>query len=1143
MDVLWRIELLGWLRAANEDRVLSRFRTHKTGALLAYLAYYRHRSHTREALIEIHWPECDPRLGRQSLRKALSSLRQQLEPPGVPAGAVLMADAASVQLNPVVCETDVSYFCAAVEAAARAPMPDERSRRLTEAAERYGGELLPGYFFDWMLLERERLAETYLQVLSQLISHLEAEGDLPGALQWARRAVAADPDCEETRRELTRLLAAHGQPNAAQRCQREWEQLLADAPGAGSVAESLCPPAASVAPAPPPALRPGTEPAAAMLSPIGGRLPLQITRFFGREAEIDRLRALLLAGTRLVTLTGPGGSGKTRLAVEFAHMLRQDAPQPDPVERDLPLTASSAVWFVPLLDLSDPRLILDKVLDALRLSRSPEVEPLEQIVPFLSRNPALLILDNFEQLVDGGAECVRTLLEQVEALVIVLTSRQRLDLPGERELPVAPLPVPEAVVSGVWPVVGGRATTPASLITNPSVQLFVDRAQAARPDFQVTAGNAPAIAALCARLEGLPLALELAAARIQVLTPAQMLVRLEQRFELLVGRQRQADARHRSLWTTLDWSYQLLSPDLQRFFACLSVFRGGWTLEAATAVCEEPRALDHLDQLQACSLVETVAGQDEVRFRLLETIREYAWERVCASAEAETIQRRHLEFFLRLAEEIEPRLAAADQVAWLERLEAEHDNLRAALAWGLEDDPALALRLAGALGRFWEVRGYWNEAREVLERGLALGGDAPIAARAKAAREAGCMASIQGDVKRGRELYEESLGLSRELGDRREIARSLFCLGGSIALVSSSVQAGLPLLEESLMIAREIGDKATEAWALQYLAVVSQRRGDCEAARALFEQSLAAAREQGEIPVVAWSLAYLGWREGARGNDGAARCLLEEALATHRRLENRGGELRALEGLAGVAWRQHDYEAARGYCEENLAVSRTIGVRSEISRSLFHLGDVALVQENHTQARTHLVESLEVARELATIVGDKQPILLPLWGLVQVALAQDRTAEAPAHAEESLAIAQELGTKRDIAWSLFHMGDVAGAQGRYANAREHFEQSLEMLLEMGFKTGSARLLEGFASLAAAQGQAERAARLLGASKASREVIDFYRWQPLSRGWYSRALAVVRAELDKAPLARAWAEGRAMSLVQAVAEALEETPNG
>ena len=426
------------------------------------------------------------------------------------------------------------------------------------------------------------------------------------------------------------------------------------------------------------------------------RLPMQITRFFGRNGEIEQLHRLLVEeGIRLLTLTGPGGSGKTRLAIEAA--------------RGLLSHWRDAVWFVPLADISDPAFIFPTIRDTLKLPTMPNASPQEQLVEALAAQPALLLLDNFEQLVEEGAACVQELLEWLPSLTILVTSRQVLNVQGEREFAVLPLPVP------------AEDTAAAQLREFSSTALFIDRAQAARVDFRVDERNARAVAAVCRRLDGIPLAIELAAARSLVLSPVQMLEKLKDRLDLLSTRQRGIPERHRTLRAAIEWSYGLLSAELQRFFARLSVFRGGWTIEAAEAVCEEPDALDFLTRLRECSLIVTEERESacEIRFRMLETLREYAASQLTVEDHAAR-ERRYAAHFERLAEEAEPHLHGPEQTVWLERLECEQDNFRAVLAWTLDHDPDAALRCAAALSPFWETRGHYAEGRSWLERALSI---------------------------------------------------------------------------------------------------------------------------------------------------------------------------------------------------------------------------------------------------------------------------------------------------------------------------------------------------------------------------------------------------------------------------------------
>jgi predicted ATPase/DNA-binding SARP family transcriptional activator len=580
-------------------------------------------------------------------------------PGDLSADRLVVADRAPVGLHAGAFTTDLQELQAALQAADRAASPEERTAHLTKVAL-HGGELLPEMVETWVLPERESVRESQVLALHQLVGVLEGVGERERALAYAHQAVRLDPLREESHCDLMRLYATAGQPAAAERQFQELTRLLSDelgeAPSAATraLAEELrndtralfvvrrdlssagerrpseAAEAAAEEPAPtvpaPGAVRP---------PPVLGRLPVQLTRFFGREEEIAWLTGLLSASkARLVTVTGPDGSGKTRLAIAGVGRLEE--------------FFGEAITFVPLADLTDAARISDAIADALALPRSPQVEVLDQVVAELSdqgrraHHGPLLLLDNFEHLLASpplegsstpdGSLLVRRLLERVPTLCLLVTSRQRLGLGGEQELALLPLPTPRRVA--LLPQMEECA----------SVQLFADRARSVRADFQLTEANATAVAELCDRLDGLPLALELAAARAAVLSPAQLLEQLERRFELLVTRQRDLPSRHRTLLATVEGSYQALPLELQRFFKGLSVFRGGWTLAAAQAVCEERRALDFLTELRERSLVAVEArggggtpppsrgtGGEELRYRLLETLRQYAWEQLTAS--------------------------------------------------------------------------------------------------------------------------------------------------------------------------------------------------------------------------------------------------------------------------------------------------------------------------------------------------------------------------------------------------------------------------------------------------------------------------------------------------------------------------------
>jgi predicted ATPase/DNA-binding SARP family transcriptional activator len=1032
MNAPWQIEMLGELRSTHADRVLSRFRARKTGILLAYLAFYP-RPHPREELVELLWPECVPKAGRQNLRVELGSLRKQLEPPEIPHGAVIQADHRTIGLNPLAYQTDVARFETAFQTAAKTRSDSERVPRLIEAAELYRGELLPGYFEEWIIAERLRLAEAFHQALAELIGLLEQAGDLAQALRWARRAVTADPLREESQQTLIRLFVENGQGKAARRQYAELERLLAEQlgatpspeiwdlvargqhgdagvaeerPGKGDKGHGVL----TASPDHPASLPsesrlsttkddpPSEATLAAASRPLTARLPLQFTRFFGREREIAQLQALLLgelgAGSeqrepgpgRLVTLTGPGGSGKTRLGLAVAQRLRE------------PL--HDAVWFVPLQDLVDPQAIVEKVLDALQAPRSPNVEPLEQVVACLSQQPSLLLLDNLEHLVAEGAGLVRTLLERVETLTILVTSRQRLNLAGEQEFPVPPLPVPaDDSLLGVDRVDQPALADPSTL--NPqlstlaqyaSVRLIVDRAQAAKPDFQLTLGNAAAVATLCRQLEGLPLAIELAAARVGVLTPAQMLERLSQRFELLVGRQRDGDARHRSLWATLDWSYQLLEPELQRFFARLSVFRGGWTLEAAEAItcrearlptqwvdaCEEPQALEHLQQLRECSLVlaeEIAVGNQqmadgssvppaprptvaEMRYWMLETLREYGTEQLGPEERAD-LARRHAAFFMALAEGTKRTIppTPVEQKVWRDQMERELGNLRAALEWSLSipDSGQMGLKLAGALCAFWENRNYFSEGRRWLQRLLARSAGTPsssgdprvLEARAKALTAAALLALYQGDFDQARSLQEECLTLALAAGCKENIANCHWHLG-LLAREQADYEQARFYYERCLLLHEELD--CEPALILNDLGYVAYLQGDCQAARPLLKRSLVISRQTECQHVATWTVTHLGEVADALGEYQVARALLEESLAAWREMDFTYGLAWALQKLGRVACHERGWDTARSCLTEALTLRQKIGDRRGIAEDLEGFAGVAVGQGQHEQA-------------------------------------------------------------------------------------------------------------------------------------------------------------------------------------------------
>ncbi len=652
-------------------------------------------------------------------------------------------------------------------------------------------------------------------------------------------------------------------------------------------------------------------------------LPIQLTSFVGREREMQELKGLLKS-SRLVTLTGSGGAGKTRLALQVGADCIDDF--------------ADGVWFVELAPLTDARLVPQAVTTVLGIKEQPGVSLTDTLLRETRDKELLLVLDNCEHLVEASALLCQALLSACAKVRILVTSREALRLPGEATYRVPSLATPDPKA----------LTRIAALTQYAAVQLFIDRALAVQSAFRVDNQNAPAVASICHHLDGIPLAIELAAARVRSLSVEEVNERLDQRFHLLTGGSRTALPRQQTLRSAIDWSYDLLRETEQALLCRLSAFAGGWTLNAGEQVCsgegvDNAEVLDLLTSLADKSLVVAEERNGATRYRLLETVRQYAQDRIRESGEETQWRKRHLAHFLALAEDAEPHLRGADQQAWFDRLETEHDNLRSALAWSSApgSDTASGLRLAGSLWRFWYAHGYLGEGRNWLTGLLAaarLGDAAP--ARAKALQGAGAMAVQQGDYPAARGLFEEGLRLRRELGDQRGIAGLL----GNLGVVASD-QGDYPgaqaLQEECLAIFRELGDWQGVANSLHNLGNVANHTRDYPAARELYEESLAIQRELGDQRSIAMMLGNLGLVAYHCDDYPAARTLYAESLAIFRALGERQCIAVGLTNLASVTSDQHDYRSARPMLDEALAIFRELGDRRGIAETLGELAHVA----------------------------------------------------------------------------------------------------------------------------------------------------------------------------------------------------------
>ncbi|QRN97056.1 tetratricopeptide repeat protein [Archangium violaceum] len=716
------------------------------------------------------------------------------------------------------------------------------------------------------------------------------------------------------------------------------------------------------------------------LEPRPHNLPSPPSAFVGRWRELAELqRRLRDPKVRLLTLTGPGGTGKTRLSLQAGHHMLDEF-------RD-------GVWFVELASVSDPALVPSAIAQVLGVKADGERTELECLKERVRGRQMLLLLDNFEQ-VTTAAPVVVDLLRAGAELKVLVTSRALLWVSGEHDYPVPPMALPDL-----------KALPPAErLMEFDSVRLFVERATAVRSDFRLSEENAAAVAEICSRLDGLPLAIELAAARVRQFPPPMLLRRLPSRLALSASNLGDLPARQRTLRGAIAWSYDLLSVEERALFRQLGVFVGGCTFQAVEAVCEGTEGFDILDGLASLAdkslLRQDVEPDGEPRFLILETIREYAWERASAEGNPAGLRQRHAAYFLALAEEADGRLRGPEQLVWFDRLGREHDNVRAALSWALENAEAeVALRLCVAMMWFWGNRGHLAEGRRWAEAALQKGRGAPEGLRAKALLVAASLGTEQGDFAVARTHCLEALELLRPLGDLHGIAMSLSVLGNATRGLGDPVKArGYD--EESLSLRRQLGDARGAAYVLRKLGWDALARRDYAAARAYFEENVAIFRGLGDRMYFAAGLSDLGRMALAEGDFATARTRLEECLGLLRETGDPHEIAHCLTELGRVGLGEGDYPRATAPCDEALAHYRALGAKTGIATALHVRGLVALRRGELALAESLFEESLSVCREQ----GDKCRIAASLVGLARLAGMQQQ----PDRAAGLLAAAQAL---------------------------------------------------------------------------------------------------------------------------------------
>lgn len=711
--------------------------------------------------------------------------------------------------------------------------------------------------------------------------------------------------------------------------------------------------------------------------------PAPVSRFIGREREVETVKRLLTTQeVRLLTLTGPGGIGKTRLGLHVATALRDHF--------------THGIFFVNLAHLRDIAFVVPTIALTFELKETGDQPLLDQLIGSLREKMLLLLLDNFEPVLPA-ASLVADLLAACPNLKVMVTSRFVLHLQGELGFAVPPLSVPDPT----------RLPDLVTLSHYEAVALFLARVQAVRPDFQLTQATARAIADICVHLDGFPLAIELAAARIKLLSPRALLARLEQHVPVLTNEGRDVPMRQRTLHDAVEWSYQFLDPQEQRVFRWLAIFVNGCTLEAVEALCaalhpdiDAGTVLARVASLVDKSLLhQRKLADEELRFSMFEMIREYGLEALEASGDMEATRCAHASYYLRFVEEVDPELVGPQQAIWLERLEQEHDNLRAAMSWSLErgecrqetgDEQDMALRYGIALSRFWNIRGYWHEGQIFLGRALAISSEARTGVRMKALAAAASLAVYQDESVQGEVLCQQSLAQSRAQGDAAGIGWALYLLS-ELAWQRRELPVVQQLLPEALARFKEAEDQENIAWSLSFLADLASMQGEYGRAQALLEESLTIERQRGNIRGIAGSLLGMARTLFFSVGDAPTLCsCLEQSLALTRELGGKVGIALGLSLSGMVALHQGDTVNARSLLEQSLALGGEIGKKQIIAWSHFVLGQVAERLGAYQEARTCYEQSL--ASEDG--VTYNLELLFFLEGLANIALMQGDPARA-----------------------------------------------------------------------------------------------------------------------------------------------------
>jgi predicted ATPase/DNA-binding SARP family transcriptional activator len=872
-------------------------------SLFAYLILKAGTLHRREKLAGMFWPDVAEEKARAYLRHELWRIRKAF-PQSI--ADYLVADDINISFN-----VSAEYW---FDVATLEKVNEEASiKELMNALSVFQGEFLPGFYDDWVTQDREHLQSVYEQKIARLLELLESKKCWRDILEWAERWISFGQAPEAAFRYLMIAYDALGDHAKVASTYDRYVQALHELD-----------------------LEPSEETRALVFKRTTKlNIPIPLTSFIGRQKELKEVVGLL-SKSRLVTLTGSGGVGKTRLSIQVVAEVLEFFPD--------------GVWFLDLAPLGDPALVPNILANMLGLRESGELPITDILVNYFRSRTALVIFDNCEHLIEACAQLVNLLLTSCEHLSILATSREVLRVSGEIPYRVPSLVIPRPDVEFAVD----------KFLNMESVRLFTERAAVISPGFAINSQNVHAIAQICRRLDGLPLAIELAAARVNVLAVEQILKRLDDRFNLLKGGLRTALPRHQTLRATIDWSYDLLSEEERVLFKRLAVFAGGWTLDAAENVCtgngiESSNVLDLLSRLvnKSLILVETTDGAS--RYRGLETIRQFARERMIESGEEENICIHHMKYFLRLSEQVEPALKGFAQMEWYARLNDEHDNIRAALQWADIMDVEAGLYICGRLGQFWEEYDLREGERWLSKFLRARESQTYPHARARALYAYGIILNSTQQFTLLRNVAEEGLKLYRSSGDQSGEIDSLVLLAISLS-TSHDFTRAREIAKAALYLSELVGDKWRKAFVLAELGWLG---ADYENQVRYWYQAIPLFREVGDLRLVEDYLGVLGNTELLHGDFESAQRHLDEALKLRQSWKRTGSMGFILNALCHLEVLKGNFEKARSFLEEDIAIQKDLGHRMKYLWDYTHLGHISVHQGNILEARNIFLETIQ----------------------------------------------------------------------------------------------------------------------------------------------------------------------------------------